>query len=319
MNSSAPPGPAHSSAPPPSFQPEAVARPALLHYLYEYDVRSDHLPKGIDPALVERVLLEETDRARPAPGPAGRMVDLADFYGTRGVVPRWQKELDRKEVSGAAYLTSVAFTRGVGLLGDAAAAAFARQYQAYLLQERFAEQHMGALLDSVAAIAPPQLDTTTLAARIDVLAKGLAVRAQTDPAAGTEQREMEDLKTNTLARMAAALSYRDAIVAEPDPAARLDRTVALYLGTDMAYHETLLPWSTHTLLEEGRAGRSAEVIASFRRAIAHLASGADPRAEALIARSVHAVELFGGTLSTDEKKAVRPENKRADLLSTDGP
>lgn len=308
---------AQTTQAPPSggFKPEASARAALHHYVHDFDPRLDSLPKRIDPALVERFLREQlAAMRRPPPGPATQMAALATFYDTRGIVPDMLDKLDRGERTDDDLLASTVLTGVVGALGEGEAWNAGRAYYHHLLSLPFAERHMSEVLGAYASYAPRETPGLTQG-RMDTIIAALSAREQTDPAAGPARREMENLRNVTMPRIEAGIAMETEILAIADPAARLDRIVGVYLGFDERYNESVGPWAARQLIQAGRAGRGAEIVAAIRRALPGLAGR--PAAEAWKARAVHAIDFFGGTLTPEEAKDVRPDYKRYDLLSHD--
>lgn len=296
------------------YKPEPVARAALRHFIDDFDPRLDSLPKRIEPALVERVLHEEVQRGRPASDRAGRMVELADFYGTSGIVADWLAQLDRTEKTDDALQSSLQFIAAAGLFGDREQQAAARSYYHHVLSLPFAEAHMADLLTCYASLAPAETPGLTLG-RIDGILAALRPRADADYAAGVSYRTIDNLRSNTVPRIENGLALAAEILAAADPTARVARLVEVYLGFDERYHEIVFPRAVRQLLREAREGRAQLLVTQLRASLHKLAGR--PAEEAWRARAVHAIEFFGGALSPEEQSAVRPENKRYDILSTD--
>lgn len=304
-----------STPPSDGFKPEPIARGALHHYVHNFDPRVDSLPKQIDPAFVERFLREElTTRRRPPPDHATQMATLASFYDTRGIVPDMRALLDRGERTDDELVTSTVFTGVVGLLGEGEAWSSGREYYHYLLSLPFAERRMGDLLNTYVCYAPRETPAITRG-RMDELITSLSTREEMDPTAGPARRALESLFGVTLPRIEAGVAMETEITALADPAARLDRLVGVYLGLDERYNEIVGPWAVRQLIRDGRAGHGGEIRAAIRRALPSLAG--KPAAEAWRARALHAIDFFGGALTSAEAKDVRPEYKRYDLLSND--
>lgn len=308
---------AQKTFPPPrgGYKPEPVARAALHHFVHEFDPRTDSVPKRIDPALVERFLREELARERRMPSDhATQIAALATFYDVRGIVPDLLSHLDRGERNDDDFVTSTHFAGTVGLLGDGPAWDTARSYYHHLLTQPFAERRMSDLLSAYACFAPRESPGLTQG-RMDEIIRALTAREQQDPGAGMARREMENLRHVTMPRIEAGIALEGEILGITDPAARLDRLVGVYLGLDERYHEIVHPWATRQLIQAAHAGRADEIVAAIRRTLPGLASR--PAAEAWKAKAVHAIDFFGGALTPEEAKSVRPETKGQDLLSND--
>jgi hypothetical protein len=303
---------------PDAYKPEATARAELRRYLYEFDPRTDGVPKRIDPKLVERFLQEELAKGRLKRGQSARAVELADFYEAHGVVPVLMRLLDRGENSEVEFLVSVAFTRAIGILGNDSQREFGRQYFRHLLALPYAETRMPELLDCLAVYDSEELTAATLQ-RMDAILNALRSRAATDATAGTRLRDFEDLRNGTPPRIEAARALQREIAGAGDPAVRLDNLVNIYLGLDMRYYAWMSRWAVRTLLREARTGGAGAVIAAFRRSLPRV-TGEPPLDEAARlrrARVFHAIEFFGGTLDAAEAKETQPAVKRFDLLSND--
>lgn len=300
----------------PPYKDEALAVAELRRYVYDYDPRASRIPKRIDPAQVERFLLEAAAAERPAPGPAAHMVDVADRYDAK-VAAAWMALLDRKESSEEAYRTSMELTRGLGILGNAQERGFGRRYYRHLLGLPYTEKRAEELLFCLAEYVLEESGAAT-ADRLGALISSLAARAATDAAVRPVLHNMEDLKAGIVPRVERAGAYRAEIGALGDPAQRLDRLVAIYLGVDLAYNEYLKQWVVRALLQEARAGRAAEEAAAFRRAAPKAFPGEDEGMKLRRARAMHAVEFLGSPVSAEERAAFRPDTKRDDPLSTEG-
>jgi hypothetical protein len=173
---------------------------------------------------------------------------------------------------------------------------------------------MSDLLSTYACLAPRESSGLTQG-RIEALIAALAVREQVDPAAGPVRRTLENLRNVTLPRIDAGVALESEILSTVDPAARWDRLVGVYLGLDERYNEIVGPWAVQRLIQGAHTGQGAEIVAALRRALPTIVTR--PAPEARRARAVHAIDFFGGVLTPDEAKDVRPEYKRYDLLSND--
>jgi hypothetical protein len=294
------------------YKPETVSRAALLHFLYEFDPRADSLPKRIDPALVDRVLQEELSKGLPKRQPASQMVALANFYDTLGLVPVALAKLQGHEQSDEELASAAALTAVVGMLGTEAQRRSGRSYYYHLLSLPWAEHRFSELLGCYAAYAPQEpLEPTRQ--RLNALIALLA--AEPEETAGTRRRDLEDLRSLTLPRIAAAANLQTEILALSAPEHRATRLIDIYLGFDERYNEVIGPWAVRQLQQLARAGHTPVIIATLRRALPRLTGRAAE--EAWRARALHAIEFFGGTLSAEEQLQVRSAYKRYDPLSLD--
>lgn len=304
----------------PNYKPEALSRALLEHHVYDFDAREDGLPKRIDPNLVQKYILEELDKGRPSPTAAFRMTELADFYGTRDVLPRMIQWLDQREESVDDIDSSASLTWLIGILGTGTEKGFGRSYYHYLLGRPESEHKMEELFRVFVAYAPEETSALTLA-RLDALIAKLGGGKDPDddedePETATAAREMEDLKNVRFRRIEAAVALRAQILQMPDRDARLDVYTAMYLGIDMRYFTELSRWAPRMLMNEASGGHKPQVIDAFRRALGKL-DPKDPSLAARRPRAVHAIEFFGAVLSPEEKAELRPDLKLRDLLSTD--
>ena len=177
------------------------------------------------------------------------------------------------------------------------------------MQEEF---RLRALTNCLTAYTPEE-STEGLLGRIDQALARLRPLARNDWAAGTEMRNVEDMRNVILHRVGGAGAMKREIMLTADPAKRLDALVNIYLDVDMRYYEFVADWALHEIVRAGRAGDAAEVIAAFRRAITRLPR--DEAREARRARALHAVEYFGGKLTPAERDQRRPFESRYDPLS----
>ncbi len=300
--------------PPPSsaYKPEAIARAALLHFLYEFDPRIDSLPKRIEPALVDRVLREELEKGLPRPQSANQLAALASFYDSRGLVPVALAKLDARGRTEDELTSTVILAAVVGMLGNDAQRRAGRSYYYALLAHPWAAQHFPVLLSCYAAYAPFEPLGPTAQRLTELIA---SLSAQPEDEAGPQRRELEDLRGLTLPRIAAAAALQTEILALPAPAPRATRLVDIYLGFDERYNEILGPWAIREIQQLARAGHAAVVLSVLRSSFTRMQGR--PAEEAWRARTAHAIEFFGGVLSPDEMTQVRPDFKRFDLLSLD--
>ena len=100
----------------PYRQPFAAQR-ELRRFVYEFDPREVILPKDIDPADVAGFIADQLHQPRISPTAANQLVELADFYDLKDLTLSLLASLDRREDSNEKYLTAIALTRGVGILG----------------------------------------------------------------------------------------------------------------------------------------------------------------------------------------------------------
>jgi len=295
------------------FKAEPIALAELHRFVSDFDPRLHSLPKRIDPALVERFLRDKLNKRGPRSDEASQLAALADFYETRGVVPSVLALLDRSERTDDAYVASLALTSVVGLLGDDAQWNAGRSYYHYLLSLPYAEARVAEVLSCYAAYAPKETIGVTLG-RIDGMLASLAKRAQADADASVLLRAVETHRNVTVPRIEAAIAMEVEIMALAG-AARLTRLVDIYLGFDERYNEIVGPWAVRMILREARTGGAEGPIAAFRAALPRIEGRA--AADAWRARALHAIELLGGALTTEEAAAIRPANKRYDLLSNE--
>lgn len=293
------------------------ARDRLEAYVHRFDPRVDAIPKGIDPPLVAEFVRGELGKGRPAPGPAARLAELVDFFRLDAAAPWIAERLDGSERSGDEVVISAALARALALVGGDADRDRARQTYRHLLAHAAAERRIPALFSLLLELAPEEPFAPTRE-RLDALfarrAGSKTKRLLFDPS--SEQRQLEDWRNVTLPRLEAAVALRSEILATPEPPARIGAFVAIYLSIDMRYSEQLARWAPRRLQLEAASGRTAEVVEAFRWAIGAL-DPAHPATDARRARSVHAIEFFGGALTAEESEAVRPEQRRWDLLSLD--
>lgn len=284
------------------FKPRLVAESELRRYVFEYDARASILPKDLDPVDVTEFARQQWRLPTLGPGPANHLIEVEDFYDTAAVVPDMLALLQRREDGPEKFLIAVALTRGVGILGSGADRDRGLEYLLYLLGLPYVPANAEAVL---AAYNEYSLlgRSEPVAGALAKLQDDLSRQSGTDPVAETRMREVEDLANNMLPRIVHAADHKRAILAVADLPARLDALVDIYLALDTRYREWTLRWATRLLLREARAGRTAEVVAAFRRGLTRLPAAADSKEalSALRATSLRAVEFFGGQLSEAER------------------
>lgn len=305
-----------------SYKPAVQARAEIAHYLNDFDMRSEGMPKRLDPALVERVLLEVLEAGPPRPIEALRMVELADFYATYGVVPRWLEILDRGEKDAKGAHTTGHFVIGVGALGDAAERARGQAHYHRLVASRYAPKMFALLVRCFDAYTPGET-RGLLAGRMDQVIVALRKRAaagedsQGWSEAGDALAALEDLRNVTLGRAEGAAQIKQAVLAETDPAARFDQLARIYAGFDLRFHEFTKPWATRLILRAARARAQAETAAAFRAIEDDPgASLAEPPLRRK-ARAVYAVAFLGAEPTPEEKAVSDPMIQRIERLSLD--
>jgi hypothetical protein len=304
------------------FKSDALAREEMQRALHHFDARRDNIPKRVDPVFVESFVRDAMAKVRPTALAAHVIVMLADFYDARPLAADFITWLDRTERDEAHFLSSLALTRGVGLLGDSAERQHGRSYFEHLLGLSYAEQRMPELLACHGVYALEKSSRAT-GLRIDAIVTALQVREATDPTAGMARRGMEDLRAVRLPRVeAAATMQRDILALSPEE--RRARLVDLYLGLDLSYYEQLQRWVVRAIQHEARSAGNHVVVAALRAAEPRLDQGVHDTqpvsVEAVDARRRRlfaAVEFFEGTLSPAEEAEMRPDEKRLELLSTE--
>ncbi|MEP7120049.1 MAG: hypothetical protein ABJE95_04025 [Byssovorax sp.] len=304
------------------LKPEAQARAEINRYIEDFDHRVDGLPKRLEPALVERVLLEKLVDGRPPPPEAQRHLDLADFYDARGVVPAWLEILDRGEATDANVFTAGFFVIGAGVLGDAAEHQRGLGHYHRLVASARVDDKMPLLLKCFDAFTPPET-SGLLRGRIE---QALApLRARLD-AAGDDEAEgwspeqsalshLESLRDVGLQRIVGAAAIEQEVLAELDPQARLDQLARIYVGFDLRYHEHTKRWATRQILRAARASWQTEAIAAFRHPPRVTPVQVAEPEENRRVRAALAIEFLGGELSPEERAMSNPMLRRVELLS----
>ncbi len=296
------------------------AGPAMKLYRYLF-LKSDFpepMPKRVERGLVKRFLREILSWRDAKRTPTRELRQLALFYDVQDIVPDLLGRLDGREATEVELQQSIIFTEVVGFLGDEAQREAGRRYYRRLLTlpykkgEMQEEFRLRALTNCLTAYTPEE-STEGLLRRIDQALARLRPLARNDWAAGTEMRNVEDMRNVILHRVGGAGAMKREIMQTADPAKRLDALIAIYLDVDMRYYEFVADWALHEIVRAGRAGDAAEVIAAFRRAITRLPR--DEAREARRARALHAVEYFGGKLTPAERDQRRPFESRYDPLS----
>jgi len=295
------------------YKPEAVALTELHRFIYEYDPRAVHMPKRIEPALVERFLRDELGKGRPRySDEAARMIWLSDFYNTRGVVPSFIGLLTGKELTDDEFLTSVVFAVGVSYLGNDVQWNFGRAYYHYLISISDTPHRLSNVVTCYEAYAPRET-VDALAKRIDDMMASVQQQATADDRARKTLNDLQNIRANRLPRLLAGLAAEMELAGITVPATRISRLVEIYLDLDEGHNEILGQWAERQLRREAREGRAALIVSTLRHAIPRLAGREDK--DESTARAVHAIEFFGGKLSVEEQKHVRPSRKWLDPLS----
>jgi hypothetical protein len=305
------------------WKPEAQAREEIDHYIEDFDLRIDGLPKLLDPALVERVLLEKLDQGRPPPPEAQRHLELADFYATSGVIPAWLEILDKGEASDADVFTACFFVIGAGVIGDSIERQRGLRHYHRLAASPRIDDKLPLLLMCLDAFTPPETSGLVLA-RIDAAIAPLRARVDASYARGTEDDSSQDeselnaresLRNVALPRVEGAAAVKREVLTLLDVQTRLDRLAWIYVGFDLRYHEHTKPWATREILRAARSGSQAEAIAAFRNPPAVTPVQVAEPAENRLARAVYAIEFLGGELSPEESAVSNPTLKRVELLT----
>jgi hypothetical protein len=295
------------------------AGPAMRLHRYFFS-RSDFpepIPKRVERAVVERFLREILGWEYPKGMPLQQLRQVAIFYDMQGIVPDLLSRLDAQKTTGWELQDSIIFAELVGLLGDDAQREAGLRFYRHLLtlpykndpvQEQF---RLRALMNCLVAYAPEE-SSEGLLRRIEQALARLRPLARNDWAAGTEMREVEDMRGVVRYRVAGAAAMKREITQTADPAKRLDALVNIYLNIDQRYNEFVADWALNKIVRAGRTGDALEVIAALRRAVTRM-----PREsrDALLARALHAVEFFGGKLTHAERTLTRPAQRRFDPLS----
>jgi hypothetical protein len=280
------------------------------HFIHRFDYRKDTLPKFIDPAHVEAFVRELMQDISPGVAETRRIVELVDFYNVRGLAPDFASMLERKERNDEEYLVSLSLAEALAYVGDEVQRALGRSYFHYLLNQDRAKRHMNALVECYAAYAQEDRGAG-IDSRIKEIISELKEREKSDPMAGLQLRTLQDVRNNTLPRIAKAAEYRKEIARIAQTPERLDMLVAIYLNQDTRYREYMERWAIRMILREWENGEGKQIVAAFRRALERIDSkprsehaGESPRGSGL-----RAIEFFGGRLAPEEKeeaKAIPP-------------
>jgi len=296
------------------------AGPAMrLHkYFFSKSDFPEPMPKRIERAAVERFLREILGWRHPGWMPLNELRRVALFYDMQGIVPDLLSRLDARKTSGWELQHSIVFAELVGLLGDDAQRETGLRYYRHLLTLPYKKGpvpelfHLRALTSCLVAYMPEETNKGLLR-RIERALDRLRPLARNDWAAGTEMREIEDLRGEVRFRVAAVATIKREIMRAADEAVRLDALVNIYLNIDLRLNEYVALWALNKLVRAGRTGDAEEVVAALRRGMIRLPR--DDARDALRARALNAVEFFGGKLTHGERAQMRTARSRFDPLS----
>ena len=276
----------------PYRQPFAAQR-ELRRFVYEFDPREVILPKDIDPADVAGFIADQLHQPRISPTAANQLVELADFYDLKDLTLSLLARLDRREDSNEKYLTAIALTRGVGILGKDEQIQAGLNYLRYLAGLPYASAAVPELLScySEYSLTGP---SAFMKALIEGIMSQLRDDAKSTPSLETRMRAVEDLYNNTLSRVEAATESKKQIASENESTARLDALVDVYLNLNPRYREWMERWAVRQLLREFESSGTPVLTGAFRRGLGRVQTSG-PRAVCL-----RAIEFFGGRLSAEE-------------------
>jgi hypothetical protein len=296
-----------------------IAQQELRRFVFDFDPRADSVPKCVERSQVAQFVQGELHKPGLGAAQARQLADLADFYDLRQLAPEFLDELLQPATTEERFGVATASCEAVGVLGSGAVWARGRDRYNELFASPYAASRMQELLACFNAYTPPEDQRATLQ-RLDDLVRKLRPQADADPAAGVAMRNLEDMKNNTLPRIVQAAAIRRDILALPDAAARLDRSVGIYLKLSMNYQEWLNRWAVRVILREYYERGPVQPLQAFRRALDTVRASSQPEEEKRVRRAVafHAIDFLGGALSDAElaeARALAPN--LAGLLSLD--
>jgi hypothetical protein len=283
-----------------SYKQPSAAEWELRRFVYEFDPREVILPKDIDPVDVASFIQDQLHQLRLSPTAADQLVELADFYDLKNLTPSLLARLDKREDSNEKYLTAIALTRGVGILGKDEQLRAGLDYLLYLSGLRYASASVAELLScySEYSLTSP----AGFRAPIERILSQLRNDAKSTPSLETRMRAVEDLYNNTVSRIEAATETKKQIVSENESTARLDALVDVYLNLNPRYREWMERWAVRELLREFESSGKPALTAAFRRGLGRVQTSATSEDTLAGPRAVclRSIEFFGGRLSAEE-------------------
>lgn len=273
-----------------------------LHYRAHGGVPS-RVPPRVRPSVVESVLMEEIKPGLKASDIiyAGQ---IARFYRVRPAAARFQQLLQKREMSTADMLGSLAAIRAMADLGEKAQVDAAEQYYGYLLRqnnlEAFADEAVEALFDLPETVTDKQV-AEAIRRRME------ALKGREDERSQDAVRAFDMHLTATLPIVVEARTQKNKMLAEPDASIRTTSLAGAYIGIDDPDGVDWCVWGAYALREELVRSNEQTIVAAFKAAAEKIP--ADAEAEALVsmrAAAARAILYFGGDLEEERQEWLAP-------------
>jgi hypothetical protein len=296
--------------PKPKYLKEADARKVLDQYVFARDPRhAEQVPQNVDPAFVPKYLQEVVIDKLP-PERAWRIRDVMDTYDTRDSMSLLDQYLDRKESKPEPFDRSVCCVWTMAEIGREDRQKQAADYYGYLLHHRLARGDFRNLIGCYAALLPDQQPESP-EQPIAKLMEQLEPKAKTDYEADVELDELDSLRYNELPQVARAAQHKQRLAKIDDPLRRDSELVRFYLGLDTDNSPYIDRWVVRFLRRDGKADAKT-VVKSFRDVMpGRYFKPRDASDERYLrVRALRAIDYFEGTLTADETKLLKENDRR---------
>jgi len=284
---------------------EATGKQLLADFLFGGMLGPGRVPRGVDPALVSKVIVDDLKPGSSADA-YRKTLDAARFYELDDVVPHLRAALTEKEFDQPSIRRSAYVLQAVADLGASGDSVVAADYlDRVLVPLAAAMDVMPTLLETRIALAPE--------GSMDRIAE--RIQREVDQAALTEMQseahmmafdKVSALQRNDLPRAEAIAAQKVAVQALPEPARR-DELVAIYMGRASAVGLLIEMWAARALRREALTVDPIPVLGAFAQEI----DGAEAERKAgspkgasdfLIVRAAQAIIYLGGQLSAHHAK-----------------
>ena len=273
---------------------EEQARKMLHDYIFGSPYSSSRPPRGIDPGLVARFLLEELKPDSP-PRACERALEAMRFYEIHTLTAHLGKFLTGAEQTYNDIRRSAFLLRAIGDFGTAAELHWAADYfDRILLRKAMFAEVADLLLDTLLVLAPT--------ASPHAFAGRLRAEAAAAPGSQTS-RKLREIEDNRLPGFAYFAAGKQRLLDTPTDRRRWE-LVSIYLGQSDLNDPYLAVWAARLLRGEAMSGDPAPIYADFDRVIDAKATAnrSDTEAPIVIVRAGQAILYLHGKLTSARRQ-----------------
>ncbi|RJX32237.1 MAG: hypothetical protein C4531_06765 [Desulfurivibrio sp.] len=281
---------------------EMHGRAQLRNYIFGGIRSVPRVPRGIEPELVSRFIIDEIEPDSP-PDAYAKTVQVLRFYERADCLPHLRRILTGKEKTSADLLRSAFVAQAMAEVGTPEEAQeAARYFDAHLAGHSKAMEAMDVLLETLVVLTP--------AGSADRLSQRIAEEVQARQAQENESEEgmrafqrvaaIQRLKLPQA--LAAAEGKRKVLALQGGE--QLAELVAIYMGASGLSDELMMTWAARMLRRQAMTGDPAPIYTALAAEInkADPAKvGKDALTDTMVSRAAQAILYLQGTLDKKQR------------------